>query len=110
MRKMLIFLFGFSIVFLFACQKEKYSSEEKKFMKLYKEILIARYTIEDSAKANEKVMEILKRNGFSFREFLDFSWELRSKDVKKFQEMLDSIKNEAAKEVLETKKKEIQVR
>lgn len=106
-----IFLIFLLMVFsFFACQKEKYSSSEKKFMKTYKEILIARYTIEDSIKANKKVKEILKQNGFTFREFLDFSWDLRTKDVKKFNEMMDSIRNEAAREVLETRKKEIQNR
>lgn len=79
-------------------------------MKTYKEILIARYTIQDSIKANKKVNEILKQNGFTFREFLDFSWELRSKDIKKFNEMMDSIRNEATREVLEARKKELQKR
>lgn len=79
-------------------------------MKTYKEILIARYTIEDSVKANKKVMEILKQNGFTFREFLNFSWELRAKDIKKFNEMMDSVRNEAARDVIELRKKELQVR
>ncbi len=109
MKAKVIFLLFISII-IFSCQKEKFSSSEKKFMKTYKEILLARYTIEDSAKANKRVMEILRQNGFTFREFLDFSWELRTKDSKKFSEMIDSIKNEAAKEVVETKKKEFQAR
>jgi hypothetical protein len=97
-------------IILISCQKEKFSSSEKKFMKTYKEILIARYTIEDSVKANRKVMEILKQNGFTFREFLDYTWELRSKDLKKFNEMIDSIHKDATREVIEARKKELQTR
>ncbi|MFN3781004.1 MAG: hypothetical protein ACK4SO_02380 [Candidatus Kapaibacteriota bacterium] len=109
MKKGLVIIFLFSLALL-SCQKERYSSAEKKFMKTYKEILIARYTIEDSTEANKKVMEILKHNGFTFRKFLDFSWELRAKDIRKFNEMMDSIRNEAARDVIELRKKEIQGR
>ncbi|MEJ5286041.1 MAG: hypothetical protein CH6_4211 [Candidatus Kapaibacterium sp.] len=109
MKKPFFLLFVVCIL-LFSCSKEKYSSEEKKFMKTYKEILVARYTFTDSVKANQEVNKILKRNGFTLREFLNFSWNLRMKDTKKFQEMMDSIKNEASREVIDALKKEIQTR
>ena len=77
-------------------------------MKTYKEILIARYTIADSLKANQEVMNILKRNGYSFREFLDTFWELRNKDSKRFSAIIDSIRKSAVHDVIEAKKKELQ--
>jgi hypothetical protein len=99
----------FTIVLGFTyCSKEGFSSDERKFIKTYKEILIARYSIADSVKANQEVMNILKRNGYSFREFLDTFWELRNKDSKRFSAIIDSIRKSAVQDVIEAKKKEFQ--
>ncbi|MGB9771595.1 MAG: hypothetical protein ACPLX7_06390 [Candidatus Kapaibacteriota bacterium] len=108
--KRIVFLFLSLLILFIACSKEKYSASERKFMKTYKEILIVRYTLSDSIKANQEVDRILKRNGFTLRDFLDYSWKIRMKDVKKFNEMMDSIKNQAALEVLESRKSELQKR
>ncbi len=108
MKKLFCGLILFSFVFLFQCSKDRFSSDERKFIKTYKEILLARYTIADSVKANQEVLKILKRNGFSFRQFLEKFWELKNKDSKRFAELIDSVRKAAVNDLIEAKKKELQ--
>ncbi len=99
-------LFAISIGIL-GCSKDKFSNDEREFMSIYKQILLARYTIEDSVRANKKVTQILKDNGYNLQSFLKLFWELRNRDPKKFAEIMDTIKKQALNEVLEAKKKEL---
>lgn len=108
MKKFFLVLILFSLVFCIQCSKDKFSSDEKKFIKTYKEIILARYTIEDSVKANQEVLKIIKQNGYSFRQFLETFWELRNKDSKRFSELIDSVKKSAVNDLIEAKKKELQ--
>lgn len=104
--KTLIFWF-ISLAVLFACSKEKFSSDEKKFMEIYKQILITRYTVLDSTLANQQINELLKKNGYSIRKFYERFWEFKKKDNQKFLEMMDTIHKRAIEEVLANRKKEI---
>lgn len=90
-----------------SCSKEEFSSDEKKFMEVYKNILITRYTVSDSTLAKKKVNELLKKNGFTLRSFYDLFWEIKRKDNQKFLEMMDTIHKRALEEVLSHRKKAI---
>lgn len=92
---------------LLSCSKEKFSSDEKKFIEIYKNILITRYTVSDSTLANKKINELLKKNDFSLRSFYDLFWEIKKKDNQKFLEMMDTIHKRALDEVLSYRKKSI---
>ncbi len=107
MKKTTVALTLLIIFFFFSCSKDRFSREERKFIKTYKEILVTRYSIQDSVQANKEVGKILKNNGFSFRDFLELSWKLKSKDPKKFEEMLDSSRRQAIHEILELRRKEL---
>lgn len=107
MKKYWTFLLIVVSFVAWGCSKDKFSSDEREFMSIYKQILLARYTIEDSVRANKKVTQILKDNGHNLQSFLKLFWELRNKDQRKFSEMMDTIKKQALNEVLEAKKKEI---
>ncbi len=89
------------------CSKDKFTSNEREFMSIYKEILLARYTIDDSVRANKKVTQILNEKGYTLRSFLKLFWELKNKDAHRFAEMMDTIKKQALNEVIEAKKKEL---
>ncbi|MCX7880427.1 MAG: hypothetical protein N2517_07175 [Ignavibacteria bacterium] len=102
----IVFLVLSVLYVLPGCSEEKFTAEEKKFIATYKEILLARYTIADSTEADKEVKKILKKNGYTFREFLNKSIEIRSRDPKKFNEIIDSIRTTAINEIIEAKKKE----
>lgn len=107
MRKYWAFIFIIVSFIGVGCSKDKFSGDEREFMSIYKQILLARYTIEDSIRANKKVTQILKDNGYNLQSFLKLFWELKNKDPKKFAEIMDTIKKQALSEVLEAKKKEL---
>lgn len=87
-----------------SCSKEKFSKDEKKFMEIYKNILITRYTVSDSTLANKQINEILKKNGFTLRSFYNLFWEIKKKDNLKFLEMMDTIHKRALDEVFSQRK------
>jgi hypothetical protein len=107
MKKYWAFILFVISIGILGCSKDRFSGDEREFMSIYKQILLARYTIEDSVRANKKVTQILKDNGYNFQSFLKLFWELKNKDPKKFAEMMDTIKKQALNEVLEAKKKEL---
>lgn len=92
---------------MFACSKEKYSSDEKKFIEIYKQILITRYTVTDSTLAAKQINKLLKNNGLNIRSFYELFWEIKKKDNQKFVEMMDTIHKMALNEVMSQRKKEI---
>ncbi|MGQ9818644.1 MAG: hypothetical protein ACUVQ1_01775 [Candidatus Kapaibacteriales bacterium] len=90
-----------------ACSKEKFSNDEKKFMEIYKNILITRYTVEDSTIANKQINMLLQKNGFTLKSFYSLFWEIKKKDNQKFLEMMDTIHKRALDEVISHRKKQI---
>lgn len=85
-----IFLILISLFGLVSCTDE--SKREQKFFDTYREILIARESIQDSVAANKKVQEIIQKHGyddFTFKqEFFDIA-----KDNDKFLKLIDSLRN-----------------
>ncbi len=78
-----------SVFFLASCGADR--AEEEKFLQIYREILIAREQIADSLKANQRVAEILEKNGYDEPRFRQTFFEF-AKDKKRFTEMLDSLR------------------
>lgn len=84
-------------ILLFSCSDNK--KKEEKFLKTYKEILITRETITDTAVANKKIAEILKKYGYDEPTFRhDFMELARNSD--KFRITLDSLRQSIIKDTL----------
>lgn len=89
-----------SMVLLFsllACTDD--SAKEKQFIKTYKEILVARESFPDSAIANRKVEEIIKKNGFTQNSFKDAFFDL-SQDKIRFTKLIDSLRTSIIKDTV----------
>lgn len=84
------FLVSIILVFAFiSCDSS--NIDEKKFIDTYREILIARETIADSALANIKVDSIISVNGYTSISFREVFFEL-AKDRKSFGNLIDSVR------------------
>jgi len=86
-RIILIFL----ILFLFSCNSD---NKKERFYKTYQQIIIARSEIKDSLKANAAVLQIIKQNGYTEKEFQIEFFEL-ARTEKDFVRIIDSIRNSA---------------
>jgi len=86
-----------TILFLSSCGADK--AEEDKFLNTYREILIAREQIADSIEANQRIGEILKKNGYDEPRFRQTFFEF-AKDKKRFTEMLDSLRKSVLSDTL----------
>lgn len=86
------------VVFIFiACS----NSEDRinKFTNIYYEIMVARETYPDTSLGNRKVIEILKKHGYSMNEFQKESMELLMKDRATFTKVIDSVRKRAEMEI-----------
>lgn len=79
----------------FACGKKE--ADKTKFITVYKEILLTREMEKDSLKANEKVNEILKNNGYNMASFKVEFMKL-AKNYDEFNKTIDSVRGVAQKE------------
>ncbi len=82
------------VLSLISCE---YNSEKVRFYNTYRQILNARAETNDSLAANAKVMEILKKNGYTEQQFRRDFFELAAKE-KDFIRTIDSLRNSAKKE------------
>ncbi|MFP4370311.1 MAG: hypothetical protein ACLFR2_12095 [Candidatus Kapaibacterium sp.] len=87
-----------TVVILFAALSCSTEKTERKFVEVYKDIIIAREMISDSTKANKVVDSILNSHGMNEAEFRQKYFELSS-DRKKFVKMIDSARALANKEI-----------
>lgn len=101
MFKKIIFLLFIAIISFSACSGDK---EKAKFMNTYKEILIARSQIADSAQANKQVFKVLKSNGYTIRSF-EKQWQEYASNPEEFIAMMDSIRTQAKDEILKQQAK-----
>lgn len=92
MKKLIII---FAIFAAISCSD---NSEMQRFGKTYKEILIVRESISDTSVANKRVQKIISDNGYSELEFREVFFDL-AKDKQKFAKFIDSLRNDARKEV-----------
>lgn len=84
------------LIALVSCSSD--NEEEIRFMKVYKDILIAREQIQDSLAANNAVDSILKQNGYTQKEFKEAYFELAT-NSERFISVIDSVRNEIREEV-----------
>lgn len=95
------------LLFLSACQNES-EKDIYKYSEIYYNILLIREKHPDTAIANPKVVDLLKKNGYNQKTFQDESFELFEKDKTLFTKMIDSVRKKAEQEVknLNSKKAE----
>ena len=84
-----IFLIILVSLIFYSCSS---NSDQERFYNTYRQILIARSEIEDSLVANKKVLEIIKQNGYTEKEFEKTFFELARKE-KDFVKVIDSLRN-----------------
>ena len=73
------------------------SGEKERFMNTYKQILVAREFVKDTALANRKVDKIMTDNGYSQQTFQQSFMEL-ARDREGFVRMIDSIRAQVERE------------
>lgn len=86
MKYLIVIIFAF--LFLTACDKPF----DDKFYKTYREILLVRTEITDSLEANKKVLNVLKKNGYTEEEFRKTFFE-KAQTEKNFIKTIDSLRN-----------------
>ena len=102
MKKTLLF---FSIL-LFVLSCSYWSDDKDKFINTYKEILIARQSILDTAKASQEVLKIYEKNGYTLESFKEDYFEY-AKNPEEFIIMIDSARERAKAELVELQKKKL---
>jgi hypothetical protein len=95
MKKFFIYIIIFSAIL--SCSDS--ASEKKKFLKAYKDIIVARNIYQDTARANEEVSKIYKTNGFTEETFRKKYFEY-AQNSKEFLAMLDSARQWAQNEII----------
>jgi rubrerythrin len=103
MKYILIILLSLSIT-LTSCGS---SDDKEKLLNVYKQILIARNSEQDSLKANEAVQKVLKKNGYTELQFRKEIFQMASSE-KDFLPMIDSLRNyvkDEQKRILNSSKK-----
>lgn len=84
------------------------NSNKERFIKTYKEILVVREIHKDSLEANKRVMEIIRKNGYTEPEFKQAFFEL-AKERKNYN-LIDSIRNLVQDEIREIEKENLKKR
>lgn len=90
MKKIIFIL----LIIFVSCGTDK---EEERFIRTYRQILIARAESTDSLAANAKVQKILQNNGYTESEFRKIFFTLASKE-KDFILIIDSLRNSVRNE------------
>jgi hypothetical protein len=101
MKKLFILIF-LSIIFIISCSDSK--EQKERFIKTYKEILIARERFSDTAIANTEVRKAFRRHNYSEQTFFE-DWQHYTSNPKEFLVMMDTIRSRAQKEVERLEKK-----
>ena len=89
MKYILIIL---SLLILSSCEQED-SIDDKKFLDIYTEVLIARESTTDREKGTEEVNKVLAEHGMTEPEFRKTYLELSKEDPKRLGRLIDSIRN-----------------
>jgi uncharacterized Ntn-hydrolase superfamily protein len=87
MKKLLLLLIISGV--LISCSQQ---SDKDKLLGIYKEMLIKREAIADTAIANKEIMKILKKHGYSELQFRQELFELAGTE-KNFLHTIDSLRN-----------------
>lgn len=99
--KITIYVFTIFILLLstISCKKI-FGPGEDDFIEAYKEILIAREQVLDSTLLHDEYIKIYDKFGYSEKSFNDQLLEYE-KSTTKFLEILDSVQNRAARELIQ---------
>lgn len=90
MKRILIAL---ALFFTFIACGEQSSIDQDKYLKVYREILIARETIADSLEANKEVQDILEKYEYTLDRFAEEAMELQ-RNSGDFLKIVDSLRKE----------------
>ena len=98
MKRKIFYFISVCILFI-ACS---HSNEDKeRFMKCYKEILVARERYQDTSIANAEVKKTYKRNKYNEQQFFE-DWKYYTQDPQEFLIMMDTIRTRAQRELLKS--------
>ena len=100
MKKILLFLCTFFIFFI-ACSHS--DDDKERFIRTYKEILIARERYQDTTTANKEVKKVYKKNQYTEQTFFE-DWKYYTQDPKEFLIMMDTIRSRTQQELLKSEK------
>lgn len=98
MKKLLLIIF---VVSLASCSK--WSSDKENFVNAYKDIILVRATVADSAKANRDVEKIYKKYNYT-KESFKRAYFIYAANQKEFLEMLDSARIRKEREIRDLQK------
>jgi hypothetical protein len=99
-------IFTLIVFYLFLNSCNLFHDDTGNFEDAYKKILIAREIYQDdSLKAKKEIEKIYKEYNFSDESFKDEYYRLTQKNPMKFQEILDSLREEIQREMLHYQKK-----
>lgn len=96
------FIFAIFCVFIVISSCSKASKEKEYFINAYRDCYIARIKYIDSNRANDEVLRILRKYGFTKKTFLEYK-EKYSKDPKEFKAILDSAEVRVKRDLLKMK-------
>lgn len=88
------------------------NTEQDRFYRTYRQILIARAQTNDSLEANSKVLKIIQQNGYTEQQFRETFFGLAQKEkdfIRIIDSLRNSIKNEYKKIIDSTKSKDKQI-
>jgi hypothetical protein len=88
---------------LIACSHS--DDDKERFIRTYKEILIARERFEDTVLANTEVKKAYKRNQYTEQTFFE-DWKYYTEDPKEFLIMMDTIRSRAQQDLIKLDKKD----
>lgn len=77
--------------------------DKERFMRCYKEILVARERYQDTTIANAEVIKTYRRNKYSEEQFFE-DWRYYTQDPEEFIIMMDSIRTRAQRELMKLEK------
>jgi len=100
MKKILLLLCASFILFI-ACSHS--DDDKERFIRTYKEILIARERYQDTTIANAEVKKTYKKNQYTEQTFFE-DWKYYVKDPKEFLIMMDTIRSRAQQELIKLDK------
>lgn len=98
MKKLLLIIFFVSLV---SCSK--WSSGKENFVNAYKDIILVRSTVADSAKASKEIEKIYKKYDYTKESFKHDYFKYAS-NQKEFLEMLDSARIRKEREIRDLQK------
>lgn len=87
------------LILIFSCSHS--DDDKERFIRTYKEILVAREQYQDSSIANAEVKKVYKKNQYTEQTFFE-DWKYYVEDSKEFLIMMDTIRSRAQKDLMKS--------